>query len=624
MKKFVFVTAFLFFKLSWCSSQITLIPFATGLSAPIDIKNAGDNRLFIVQQTGIIKIYDTTGTFVSDFLDISAKIISGGEQGLLGLAFDPNYATNGFFYVNYTAVGTWETHISRFKVSANPDVADTTETLLLTIYQPYSNHNGGHILFRQDGYLYIGMGDGGAGGDPYNRAQNLDSLLGKMLRIDVSDTSVAYKIPPTNPFYAGGGRGEIWDYGVRNPWRWSFDRWNDDLWIGDVGQNAYEEIDYEPAVNHGGVNYGWHCYEANHSYPVYDTTAFCVALSNYTLPVVEVPHALGVCAIIGGYVYRGAEFSNIWGKYFFSDECTAAIGLHSITHLGNNFYDSLALSHGGTFVSFGEDKYGELYIADYSGTVYKMQGISCSPNAVIHFTDTALDCYGTPLHFYTPQGRSFHYEWSLNGSPVSNSDSSGFTAITAGDYSVVTIDRNGCTAVSSVIHVTNALPPVVTISGADTLYCVYNSAITFNGNPAGGVFAGSGMTGNNFSPATAGLGYHTVIYSYTDSTTGCANADSIIIHVDACTGIGENEIIVSLNLFPNPNSGNFTLNMVVRNDAKLRAEVFDVVGKLISEKEISVSTGVNSIKLNYNLAKGAYRLKLGNGNVQTVRSFIVK
>ena len=386
-----------------------------------------------------------------------------------------------------------------------------------------------------------------------------------------------------------------------------------------MGQNTWEEVDYEPAGSLGGTNYGWRCYEGNATY----NTSNCLPSSNYKFPVKAYNHNLGALAIIGGYVYRGAEYSNLWGKYFYSDEATSSIGIHSITHVGNTFLDSLALSHSGSFVSFGEDKYGELYIADFGGTVYRMQGAACSPNAVIHYSDTVLNCYGTPLNFYTPLGRGFHYQWTFNGSPT-GTDSSGLTISAVGDYYVTATDSNGCSATSTTIHVTNAVPPTVTISGADTMYCVYNSSVIFNGNPSGGTFSGPGMTGNTFDPASAGLGYDTVSYSYTDTATGCSNTMSIVIHVDACLGIGENSSIVSLALYPNPNSGDFTLNMVLRNDENLKLQITDMLGKIISEKQISASSGNNSLKLRNKLAKGTYTLKLQGDNVNTRRSFVVK
>ena len=264
MVKFI-TSVFLLFLLSVTASfsQVRLVSFATGFSSPVDVRHCGDDRLFVVDQPGRIYIVDTNGVRnTTPFLDISSIVAYGGERGLLGLAFAPDYLTTGYFYVNYTARPLGRTHISRFRVSAtNPDLADaTSEEVLLDIYQPYNNHNGGCIAFSPDnGYLYIGMGDGGSGGDPGNRAQNRDTLLGKMLRIAVASGVPGYTIPAENPFsqQPGPGRPEIWSIGMRNPWRFSFDRLTGDLYIADVGQSVAEEIDFEPVGQSQSRNYGW-------------------------------------------------------------------------------------------------------------------------------------------------------------------------------------------------------------------------------------------------------------------------------------------------------------------------------------------------------------------------------
>ncbi len=435
---------------SFLNAQISLVQFSTGYTAPVDIQNAGDDRLFIVEQGGYIRIADSTGNRYSrPFLDIHSNIVFSGERGLLGLAFDPEYKSNGFFYVNYTAQPSGYTRISRFKVSTDPDSAIAgSEQILLTIYQPYANHNGGGINFNpKDGYLYIGMGDGGSMGDPQNRAQNLDSLLGKMLRIDVSGGG-AFTIPADNPFVSKAGRDEIWASGLRNPWRWSFDRWNHDLWIGDVGQGLYEEIDYQKASSKGGENYGWRCYEGNHFYD----TAGCGAMSNYIFPVNEHTHS-GYAAVIGGYVYRGAEYANMFGKYFFTDQYTTTYGFKMLTPDGAGGFTVASLGSLGrtTVVTFGEDRWGELYVADVSnGRIYKFQGDSCKPVAFLSANDTIVtSCDSTLLYVLrTPAGEGFHYQWFANGSPVGN-DADTLVDIGAINYSVVVTNRGGCTDTAS-------------------------------------------------------------------------------------------------------------------------------------------------------------------------------
>ena len=356
-----------------CQSIIpgnTLIPFATGLNAPVCIANCGDNRLFVVDQTGYIRILDANGNvFPVPFLDIHERVKYGGEEGLLGVAFHPDYASNGYFYVNYVGEGD-TTHIARFSVTeSDPNLADpSSELRMINIAQPYTNHNGGDLQFGPDGYLYIGMGDGGAGGDPQNRAQNPMEFFGKMLRIDV-DEGDPYAIPASNPFFGSlSARNEIWALGLRNPWRFSFDRLTGDLWIGDVGQNAIEEIDRQLASSTGGENYGWRCYEGNNIY----NGEGCGASSDYTFPVFTYPHG-EECSITGGYVYRGNESSPFYGRYFYADYCSDRIWTLYYSN-GNWISEEFGKFPGNNFCTFGEDINGALYIAGLtSGAIYKIE-----------------------------------------------------------------------------------------------------------------------------------------------------------------------------------------------------------------------------------------------------------
>ncbi|MDQ3051499.1 MAG: PQQ-dependent sugar dehydrogenase [Bacteroidota bacterium] len=361
---------------AFAQPTVSLVPLASGFAQGItDIENAGDNRLFVVEQLGYISIIDSNGTVLPNyFLNIHPQVTPtffspGNEQGLLGLAFSPDFQINGYFYVNYTnKVGVGNTVISRFSVSdTNPNMADmNSEEILLTIYQPYSNHNGGDLAFGADGYLYIALGDGGNGGDPENRAQNLDSLLGKVLRIDVSD-SVGYTIPPTNPFVLGQGAPEIWAYGLRNPWRMSFDKATSNLWISDVGQGSWEEINFQPVTSVGGENYGWRCYEGTNPF---NTTGCNTTIGFYTPPVYEYAQsATGGCAVTGGYVYRGLDYPDLTGYYFYSDYCNGQVYALSPT-FSSNIAGSFV---GNFFTTFGENYNGELFIASQSnGTVYKI------------------------------------------------------------------------------------------------------------------------------------------------------------------------------------------------------------------------------------------------------------
>jgi glucose/arabinose dehydrogenase len=351
---------------------ITTVQITNGLPNAVGVVNAGDGsgRLFIVQQTGQIRIWTGAQLLSTPFLDVSAissSCASGcGERGLLGLAFHPSYETNGFFYVYYTRQSDGAIQIARYHVSANPNVADAASALvLLTIPHPSAaNHNGGQIAFGPDGYLYIGTGDGGGGGDPDENGQNINALLGKILRIDV-DHGSPYAIPATNPFATaapGAGAHEIWSYGLRNPWRFSFDRQTGDLLIGDVGQNMYEEIDFQPAGAAGGRNYGWDCREGLHPYNDTngDMNANCGSVTSVD-PVLEYDHSLG-CSVTGGFVFRNLPSHALTGAYFYGDYCSGHIW--SASHSGATWTSTLRLDVSPNITSFGEGETGRIYFTD--------------------------------------------------------------------------------------------------------------------------------------------------------------------------------------------------------------------------------------------------------------------
>jgi glucose/arabinose dehydrogenase len=356
-------------------TSITLQPVASGFVTPLGIEHSGDGsgRLFVVEQGGTIKIVSSGAVLPTPFLDITSLVLSGGEQGLLGIAFHPNYATNGFFYINYTRQGDGATVIARYQRSASdPNQADSTSgMILLTVAQPFANHNGGQLRFGPDGYLYIALGDGGSGNDPGNRAQNLSTTLGKMLRIDVNNGS-PYAIPATNPFQNDGNPGtlgEIWAYGLRNPWRFSFDRLTGDLFIADVGQNAWEEINFQPGGSAGGQNYGWRVMEG----------ANCTGLGGgpacfdplLTLPIVQYDHSLG-CSITGGYRYHGSAHPALAGIFLYGDFCSGRIWGAAQYPFG--FWISNQVTVAPFNIStFGEDQAGELYVAAYNtGVIYRI------------------------------------------------------------------------------------------------------------------------------------------------------------------------------------------------------------------------------------------------------------
>jgi glucose/arabinose dehydrogenase len=362
--------------LALAEPAFVLTPIATGLSAPLGIVNAGDGsgRLFFVQQGGQIRVFDGQQVRAIPFLNISSLISCCGEQGLLGLAFHPQYSSNGFFYVNYTNLAG-DTVVARYRVSADANVANPNSAqIILTIDQPFSNHNGGQLQFGRDGFLYIGMGDGGSAGDPGDRAQDLGELLGKLLRIDV-DAALPYAIPPSNPFVqTPGARGEIWAYGLRNPWRFSFDRETGDLFIADVGQFSWEEVSFQPASSAGGENYGWRRMEGAHCF---DPPTNCND-GSLTLPILEYDHSLG-CAIIGGFRYRGTSFAGMRGVYFYADNCSGRIW--AATDAAGAWASRELADTALSITSFGEDESGEMYVADGNGGIYRLtlQGLSLAP-----------------------------------------------------------------------------------------------------------------------------------------------------------------------------------------------------------------------------------------------------
>ena len=358
-----------FFCLNAFSQTIELEDFADGFSSPLALKNAGDERLFVVEQGGVIKIVDLNGTVnPTPFLDIQSIVNAGGERGLLGLAFHPEYQTNGRFFVHYSN-SSGDTQISEFSVStSNPDIADpNSEVMLLTVSQPFSNHNGGTIAFGpQDGYLYIGLGDGGGGGDTDNNAQNPTLLIGKLLRIDIDAQSGGnnYSIPSDNPFIGDPNtRDEIWATGLRNPFRFTMDPETNSIWIGDVGQNAREEVN-RANLSQAGLNYGWRCYEGNAPF----NTSGCPDESELTFPVFDYSWN-GGGSVIGGYVYRGSEWADLYDQYIFAD----IDGMISTLNTINLSYINQG-QFPGTWVGFGEDIYRELYIVNLGGSISRIVG----------------------------------------------------------------------------------------------------------------------------------------------------------------------------------------------------------------------------------------------------------
>jgi glucose/arabinose dehydrogenase len=352
------------------TSALALEQVADGLAFPLYLTAPpGDDRLFIVEKGGRIRIVENGALRPAPFLDISSLVSGGSEQGLLGLAFHPDYHGNGRFFVDYTD-SNGDTRIVQYHVSSDANAADPASAhILLTVEQPYSNHNGGQLAFGPDGYLYVGMGDGGSGGDPQGHGQNAGDLLGSLLRLDVS-ADTGYAVPPDNPWAdSSGARGEVWSIGLRNPWRFSFDRSNGDLYIADVGQNEIEEVDVSPAAGGGGrgANYGWNIMEGNSCF----SSGSCDR-SGLVLPATQYTHADG-CSVTGGYAYRGDAISSLQGTYFYADFCSGWVrSFRYVDGAATEQRSWPSLAPGGSVPSFGEDAKGELYVMSADGGVYKI------------------------------------------------------------------------------------------------------------------------------------------------------------------------------------------------------------------------------------------------------------
>ena len=417
----------------------------------------------------MIRIINADGTLrPTPFLDITSKIFAvGSEEGFLGIVFSPDYKTSGKFYVDYTASisGQVTTIIEEYKANvADSNVADVSSALIiLTQSQPYTNHKGGNLMFGKDGYLYINFGDGGSEGDPDGMGQNKNTFLGKILRIDVSNSSLAqpYVVPATNPFYndaTPGIKKEIWAYGVRNPWRSSVDRLTGDLWIADVGQDAIEEVDYQPANDAGGRNYGWNIMEGNSCY----LPATGCNMAGLTLPVYDYPHSLGH-SVTGGYVYRSAQSKALFGTYIFGDYVSRWID--GITQSGGILSGSVnhLITSGfatGNPISFGEDNYGDQYILfDGDGTVYKLEDTSYLRRPKAYFTP--VNQGGGSFLLNGLQGRNLTYQWLRNNATIPGAISPDYTTSVTGNYTLVVTNTLSFSDTSDVFTL-GALPVSLT------------------------------------------------------------------------------------------------------------------------------------------------------------------
>jgi glucose/arabinose dehydrogenase len=490
MKKFllpctaIFITMaglFLSPHTAFAQPKIQLVNFASGFDLPLDITHCGDSRLFVVERDGVIWVLDSLGNRLDTFLNIDPRVNSGqNEQGLLGLAFDPNYASNGYFYVDYTKNTTGNTRVARFSVKPdNPNEADpNSEFTILEQFQPNWNHNGGCLKFGPDGYLYISLGDGGGANDPSNYAQNKKNLLGKILRIDVknSNASQPYQVPADNPFVGNADYlPEIWSLGWRNPWRYSFDRLTGDMWIGDVGQNLWEEVDFEPA-NTPGLNYGWRCYEGTKPF----NTSGCQPASNYVSPFFDYSHsAANGCSVTGGFIYRGNKYPDLYGCYLFADFCSGRWWYTKRNSNGTFTTNVLANLGGYEFSSFGEDRDGELYVALLnSGKVQKVRELCSSFQiSTASFVGTSCQDGFSGLIELSATGATgaVTYKWSDGKTDAIN------VYLNPGVYNVEVKDGNGCIR-RDTFEIVRIGPDKPTISVSDTILCPNGSVQLTAGN----------------------------------------------------------------------------------------------------------------------------------------------
>ena len=436
------LTALLFAGLAWSTqayaqSRIELVPYAAELGTAVDITHAGDGRLFVARQYGaIFLVRDSMDVADIEFLDIASRVLFNGERGLLGMAFDPDFATNGHFYVNYiTGTGDGISRISRFTVGPNPDVADpNSEVVLISLPQPNPIHQAGGLAFGTDGYLYCALGDGGGSDDPNNEGQDPTSLFGTILRIK-PEADGTYSIPPDNPFVGASGDTlpEIWAYGLRNPFRFGIDPANGDLWIGDVGQERWEELDHWPGGLNTGPNFGWRCYEGNAPF----ITAGCADSTTFQWPVVALSHGIlggTACAIVAGEVYRGTRYPYLYGRHLYTDFCSGE--LRSVMPDGQGgWVDELLLSTGMLGItSIGADSAGELYTTNViSGLVHKIVD-RCAEVSV------AIDLVGDSL----VSTEADTYQWFLNGDTITGATDRYLELTGNGTYTVSVTLNEGC------------------------------------------------------------------------------------------------------------------------------------------------------------------------------------
>lgn len=622
---YVLVALFLYAKTT-AQPQIQLNTLVSGFTLPLFVTHAGDERLFVLEKLGKIKVIMPNGTVnATPFLDIENIVLASNsvnsERGLLGLAFDPDYKNNGYFYVNYTRespVNDGATVVARYTVSAtDSNVANANSAVILrTVRQPFSNHNGGCTLFGPDGKLYISLGDGGSGNDPENNSQTDSTDLGKMLRINTDGSA-----PSDNPFVGNSDYSpRIWASGLRNAWRFSFDRITGDSWIADVGQNAWEEVNFQPANSIGGENYGWRCYEGT----VFNSGLCANAISNRTDPVYVYDHSnSGGFSVTGGYVGRSAKYKGLWNYYLFADAVSS--NMWATQNNNGNFTTTKIMSGtaGSSNVSYGEDVYGDLYLVKHSsGTIQKIEetGTEQPVAYVLNKENIYTLCANTNVLLEALFHPDLSYQWRLNGQDIQNANSANYLVTEAGSYTVKATITGSSTAFpdSSLAITVNFIPTDTQAIVQDTFFAdVTDNDFVIPTVANGGSFSGTGVNpAGSFSPSSSGVGEFEIIFSIQDN--GCTRRDTALVMVTQAVGLDRNLSLTTINISPNPNKGNFqiTASEMIEN-----IMVFDMLGKQVFADNINNYSA--NIILNTPIT-GFYFVKINTKNGIVTKKIIIE
>ncbi|HSD62140.1 MAG TPA: PQQ-dependent sugar dehydrogenase [Ignavibacteriaceae bacterium] len=634
----IFTIAFLFFAVVNIKAQFSFQQAYPGLTfnSPVDLQYApdGTDRVFVIEQSGIIRVFENNGhtTTTKVFLNIVDIVGSGGELGLLGLAFHPDYANNGYFYVDYTTHSPIRTHVSRFHVTSNPDSADrNSEEVVLEVTQPYGNHNGGRILFGPDGYLYIGLGDGGSEGDPDDIGQNRTTLLGKILRIDVDNPAggLNYGIPADNPFVGNtqGWREEIYSWGMRNPWRFSFDFETGWLWCGDVGQNTWEEID---TISNGG-NYGWRCYEGNHPYNLANCN-----YTDYRFPIWEYNHTGGNCSITGGFVFRGKRRPELIGNYVYGDYCSGKVWQLNYSGVITNTLLSTTPS---SILSFGVDMNNELYVLCSNGKIYEFQpaidapgdltASSGTPGTVdLNWTDNSDNESG--FRIQRKDDSDIFIDAGIVGAGVTNFSDS-VSNLTTYTYRIIAYND------SAVSDYSNEADIVITEVPVELLSFTANASdnkVTLNWNTAteknNKGFAVERELDDNWAQIGFVQGYGTTAkkhyYSFIDDFTNKPYHGAVYYRLKQIDYDGSYKysgpVMVNLDIksqgyyldqnYPNPFNPGTTIRFNIPEESKVQIQVVNVLGRVVADLSDAVMSAGTYEKI-WNaseFASGVYYLKM--------------